>query len=80
MSFESAQNDLQAKGYGDRIIVTSQSSATVALAAQALGIEEGRIAKTLSFMVGDVPVLILAAGMQELITINTRKHSTKKQR
>ena len=62
MSFESAQNDLQAKGYGDRIIVTSQSSATVALAAQALGIEEGRIAKTLSFMVGDVPVLILAAG------------------
>lgn len=62
MSFETAQNDLQAKGYGDRIIVTSQSSATVALAAQALGIEEGRIAKTLSFMVGDVPVLILAAG------------------
>lgn len=44
MSFESAGDYLQAEGNGDRIIVTQQSSATVALAAQALGIEEGRIA------------------------------------
>ena len=42
MSFESARDYLQAEGSGDRIIVTQQSSATVALAA--LGIEEGRIA------------------------------------
>lgn len=62
MSFESARDYLQAEGYGDRIIVTQQSSATVALAAQALGIEEGRIAQTLSFMVDEIPVLILTAG------------------
>lgn len=62
MSFEAARDDLQTKGYGDRIIVTQHSSATVALAAEALGIEEGRIAKTLSFMVDDTPILILAAG------------------
>lgn len=38
------------------------SSATVELAAQALGCEPGRIAKTLSFLVGARAVLIVAAG------------------
>ena len=39
-----------------------ESSATVELAAQALGVEPGRIAKTLSFMVDGSPILIVAAG------------------
>ena len=38
------------------------SSATVELAAQALGVEGKRIAKTLSFLVGDQCVLIVTAG------------------
>ena len=38
------------------------SSATVELAAQALGVEAARIAKTLSFLVGDSCVLVVAAG------------------
>lgn len=38
------------------------SSATVALAAQALGCAPARIAKTLSFMVDGQPILIVAAG------------------
>ncbi len=38
------------------------SSATVELAAEAVGCEPARIAKTLSFKVGDTPVLIVAAG------------------
>ena len=38
------------------------SSATVALAAQALSCDENRIAKTLSFHVGEKVVLIVAAG------------------
>lgn len=38
------------------------SSATVALAAEALHCEEGRIAKTLSFHVGEKVVLVVAAG------------------
>lgn len=39
------------------------SSATVELAAQALHCEPGRIAKTLSFMVEDQPILIVTAGV-----------------
>lgn len=46
----------------DRVIEFTVSSATVALAAQALGCEEGRIAKTLSFMAGDQPLFVVAAG------------------
>ena len=38
------------------------SSATVELAAQALNCEGARIAKTLSFMAGDIPLLIVMAG------------------
>lgn len=40
----------------------SQSSATVELAAQALGVEPARIAKTLSFQEGEGCLLIVAAG------------------
>ena len=39
-----------------------KSSATVALAAQALGCEPGRIAKTLSFQGKEQPILVVAAG------------------
>lgn len=45
-----------------RIREFEASSATVALAAQALGCAPARIAKTLSFMVGEQPILIVAAG------------------
>ena len=38
------------------------SSATVELAAAALNCEPGRIAKTLSFLVGEQPILIVSAG------------------
>ena len=38
------------------------SSATVELAAQAVGCEPARIAKTLSFKIGEDPILIVAAG------------------
>ena len=40
----------------------SESTATVELAAQALGTQSCRIAKTLSFKVDDKPILIVAAG------------------
>ena len=46
----------------DRIREFEVSSATVELAAQALSCAPARIAKTLSFMVGEQPVLIVAAG------------------
>ncbi len=43
----------------DRIRVFTVSSATVSLAAQALGVEEARIVKTLAFRMGDGSVLLL---------------------
>ena len=45
-----------------RILEFDVSSATVELAAKALNCEPGRIAKTLSFLVGDQPILIVSAG------------------
>ena len=62
MSFEKAQQYLTQKGFGDHIIVPEASSATVELAAQALGVEPGMIAKTMSFLVGGEPILILTEG------------------
>lgn len=62
MSIEKVKAELQAKGFADRIQEFSVSSATVELAAQALGCEGSRIAKTLSFAVGKDTVLIVAAG------------------
>ena len=62
MSFEKAKAYLEKKGYADRIIVPEESTATVELAAQALGTEPGAIAKTLSFLMEDSAILILAEG------------------
>ena len=62
MSFDKAKKYLEEKGYSDHIIELADSSATVQLAAQALGVEPGMIAKTLSFLNGDKPILILAEG------------------
>ena len=66
MSLEKAKNYLESKGFGDRVIVPEQSSATVEAAAQALGCEPGMIAKTLSFLQGEQPVLILVEGMARI--------------
>lgn len=46
MSFEKAKADLEEKGLGDHVIVLNESSATVAEAAHALGVEPASIAKT----------------------------------
>ena len=62
MSFEIAKTHLEKFGLVDRILEFEVSSATVELAAQAVGCEPARIAKTLSFKVEDRAVLIVAAG------------------
>lgn len=49
-------------GMEQRILEFSESSATVELAAHAVGCEPARIAKSLSFKVNDRPVLIVTAG------------------
>ena len=62
MSIIKAKEFLINKGYGDRVIELEDSSATVELAAQALGVEPGMIAKTMSFLLKDRAVLILTEG------------------
>lgn len=62
MSIERVRDYFETQGIADRILEFETSSATVALAAQALGTEECRIAKTLSFHVEDSVVLVVAAG------------------
>ncbi len=62
MSVEKVREYLKQYGLDGRIQEFDVSSATVELAAQAVGVEPARIAKTLSFKVGEGAVLILAAG------------------
>ncbi len=62
MAFDKAKAHLEKFGLGDRVKEFPVSSATVELAAQAVGCEPAHIAKTLSFMVDGHPVLIVAAG------------------
>ena len=62
MSIDRARAHLAAVGLDDRIMEFEQSSATVELAAQAVGCEPARIAKTLSFHVDDRVALVLFAG------------------
>ena len=62
MSIERAKEHLRQYGLEDRVRETELSSATVELAAAVLGCEPARIAKTLSFLVNEGAVLIVAAG------------------
>lgn len=62
MSIERVRAYFQAQGIADRILEFDVSSATVELAAQALHCESCRIAKTLSFQVGDSVALVVTAG------------------
>ena len=62
MAIERARAYLAERGLDDRIMEFEQSSATVELAAQVVGCEPARIAKTLSFHVGERVALVLFAG------------------
>ena len=62
MSMDKARAHLRRYGLEDRIIELTDSSATVELAAAALGCAPEHIAKTLSFVQGEGALLILAAG------------------
>lgn len=63
MSIERVREYFETLGIADRIKEIDESSATVALAAKALGCAEGRIAKTtISFSLDGAPILIVAAG------------------
>ena len=62
MSIEKVRAYFKSQGIEDRIQEFDVSSATVELAAQAVGVEGARIAKTLSFKLGEKVLLIVCAG------------------
>ena len=62
MSIEKVRAYFEPLGIAERILEFPVSSATVELAAQALGVEGARIAKSLSFKVDEQPIIIVAAG------------------
>ena len=62
MSLESVRAFFAEKAPDIAVIESSASSATVALAAEAHGVEPARIAKTLSLRIGERVVLIVASG------------------
>ncbi|MBQ8575156.1 MAG: YbaK/EbsC family protein [Clostridia bacterium] len=62
MSIQAGKEYLKQFGLEDKVLEFEVSSATVELAAQAVGVEGKRIAKTLSFKIDKDAILILAAG------------------
>ena len=62
MSLESAKKHLKKWGKDSQIIEFSSSSATVELAAKALGVKNGMIAKSISLLGKDSPILVVASG------------------
>jgi prolyl-tRNA editing enzyme YbaK/EbsC (Cys-tRNA(Pro) deacylase) len=66
MSLKSVRAFFAAKAPDIAVIESDLSSATVALAAQAYGVEPARIAKTLSLRVGERVVLIVASGTSRM--------------
>ena len=62
MAIEKVKAYFEKYNMADRVLEFEVSSATVDLAAAAIGCEPGRIAKTLSFNIGGSAVLIVCAG------------------
>ena len=80
MSLEQVKQYFDRLGLGQRVHELAQSSATVEEAAVAVGCEPERIAKTMSFLLGEEPILIVMPGMRGLIIKNTRNIFIKKRK
>ncbi len=62
MSIEKVREFFTRKGLGDKVLEFDVSSATVELAAEAIGCESERIAKSLTFMGTERPIMVVATG------------------
>lgn len=74
MAIEKVKEYFKGFGMEDRVLEFEESSATVELAAKAVGCEPGRIAKTLSFKIKESPILIVTAGDEK---IDNRKYKAR---
>ena len=80
MSIERVREYFRKLGIEDRVMEIDESSATVALAAKALGCAEGRIAKTISFSLDVAPILIVATGYMKIDTAKYQASFGKKEK
>ena len=62
MSYIKVKEYLEKKGYKDRIVVHEKETDTVENAARELGITKAEIAKTMSFLIGELPIVIVMTG------------------
>ena len=74
MGIEDVRQDFTARGIELEIMEFDQSSATVELAAEALGTEPAKIAKTMAFSVGGNPLLIVLKGSAR---VDNRKYKDR---
>ncbi len=80
MSIQSVRAFFAEKSPGVTIIETEASSATVALAAEAHGVEPDQIAKTICLKAGDAILLVVTAGTKRLDNRKFRDHFGAKPR
>lgn len=73
MSIEKVREYFDQFGMKDRVLEFDRSSETVELAAQTVGCEPKQITKTMSFLVGDDPILICLAGDAKIANAKYKK-------
>ena len=78
MSLEKVKQYFDSLGLGQRVHELAQSSATVEEAAVAVGCEPERIAKTMSFLLGEEPILIVTAGDARIDNKKYKEHFHQK--
>lgn len=74
MAYDKVKAYFEEKKLGDRVKNLEESSATVEEAANALGCEPGHIAKTLSFLIDENPILVVTAGDTK---VDNKKYKAK---
>ena len=78
MSVERVKKYFEGTEMEGRVIELSESSATVELAAKALGTEPDRIAKSLSFLLDDEAIVIVVSGESRIDNKKFKKRFQKK--
>ena len=66
MALENVERHFEQFNIKDKIILLNESTATVELAAKALNTEEDRIAKSLSFLINQEPIVIVVSGNSKI--------------
>lgn len=74
MSVEAVKKYFSELGIGDRVLEFEQSSATVELAAIAVGCEPDRIAKSISLLLDGKPIIIVVSGESKIDNKKYKEH------